>query len=73
MQEHMNTPVSINATEQLWLEVHIIETDQENTHERLRHGSGAESDILVDYLVPVGLDLAFRNIIQMIFAARLPM
>jgi len=29
MQEYMDIPVSINATEELWLEVHIIETNQE--------------------------------------------
>jgi len=29
MQKDMDTPVSINATEQLWFELHIIETNQE--------------------------------------------
>jgi hypothetical protein len=66
-----HSPVGVYATEKFRLQVHVIKTLKTSHQPHFLATLNANSDLLVYDLVPVGLDLIFRNILKSLFTEKL--
>lgn len=62
------TPVSVNSTEKFRLQIHVIKANPLYQSYHLEF-SVKKGVLLVDDLVPIGLDLIFGNILKRFFTA----
>jgi hypothetical protein len=59
-----NVPVSIDASKELRLEVHVIETRVFRSDAQRNEWLGETKNVLVDYLVPITFDFGLWDILK---------